>query len=133
MTIRDTFFIPAVKMDANPVEGNILPNSVRQFTLQWLKNATPSPVQGFFNTISYQWQNFAVGLYSAHLNLVYGTEGLHVTKTVWFCVLPWQLLLCIIAGLFIIWWIGKKIVIRYNRYIISNAQAGMRQHDSERT
>jgi len=125
MTFRDTFFIRSGHIDGNPEQGNILPDSTRAFTLQWLKQAAPVPVQGFFNTVSYQWQNFALGLYSAHLDLTYGTKGLHATKTAWFFVLPWQLLLCIIAVLAIIWWGGRKVLSRYNAYIIRQAQSGM--------
>lgn len=129
VTIRNTLFIPSVKLDANAVQGNILPGSTRQFTLRWLKREASLPIQGFFNNVSYEWQNFAVGLYSAHLNLAYGNQGLHTTKTVWFFVFPWQLLICIVLILIIVWWGGKTILTRYNRYIIKQAQAGIKKHD----
>lgn len=122
ITIRDTVFLPADHLNANSAKGNILPGSVRQFQVQWLKHPSDS-VQGFFVTASYQWHNFAVGLYSAHLDLAYGTKGLHTAKTAWFVVLPWQLLICLIVGITLVWWFGKTLLRRYNRYIIKQSQA----------
>jgi hypothetical protein len=125
LTVRDTVFLPAAHLNANIAVGNILPNSTRQFTIDWVKNPSPTPPEGFFANVAYQWQNFAIGLYSAHLNLAYGTKGLHVAKTAWFFVFPWQLALCIFVVLFIVWWGGKTVLVRYNRYIIRKAQAGL--------
>jgi hypothetical protein len=132
ITIRDTVFLPSDHIDANSTMGNILPNSTRQFTVQWVKDVYAIPPQGFFGNVQYEWQNFAVGLYSAHMHLAYGTKGLHATKTAWFFVFPWQLLVCIIIGLLIIWRGGRAILIRYNRYIIRHAQK-MSQHHAEQS
>lgn len=132
IAIRDTVFLPSDHLDANTTTGNILPNSVRQFTVTWLKKEAPLPIAGFFNQAKYEWQNFAVGLYSAHLDLSYGTEQLHAKKTAWFFVLPWQLLLCIILALAIVWRGGKKLLARYNRYIIKQARVGMTYRDEDR-
>ncbi len=129
VTIRDTLFIPATKFDANTAQGNILPGSTRQFTLSWLEHREQLPIQGFFNTVQYQWQNFAIGLYSAHIDLSYGTQGLHAKKTVWFFVLPWQLAICLLVSISILWWAGKNIISRYNAYIIGKAQQSMGRHD----
>ncbi|HTH92967.1 MAG TPA: hypothetical protein VL576_00610 [Candidatus Paceibacterota bacterium] len=123
MTIRDTFFLPADHIDANKVIGNILPNSTRQFTVDWIKDVYAIPPQGFFANVGYEWHNFALGLYSAHINLAYGTKGLHAKGSTWFFVFPWQLVICIIVGLFIIWRLGRIVITRYNRYIIGKARA----------
>jgi hypothetical protein len=121
MTIRDTVFIPAAQLDANPEEGNVLPDSTREFTLEWLTKPATGPVSGFFNAVQYEWQNFAIGLYSAHLSLAYGTKALHATKTTWFFVLPWQLIICIVAGLVIIWSVVKGMLNRYKKKILKEA------------
>ncbi len=133
INIRDTFFISAAKLDANAAQGNILPGSTRLFTVQWLKQSEPLPIYGFFNNVSYEWQNFAIGLYSAHLDLTYGTKHMHTAKTIWFMVLPWQLLVCIIAAIIIVWWGGKALLTRYNRHIIRQAQLSMRHHESDQS
>jgi hypothetical protein len=121
VTVRNTFFIPSARIDANPSEGNILPNSVRMFTVEWLTHPATVPVEGFFNQVTYEWQNFALGLYSAHLDLTYGTANMHTTKTAWFFVFPWQLVLCLLILIGIIGWGGKVVLTRYNRYIIKKA------------
>ncbi len=121
VTIRDTIFLPTAHIDANPNVGNVLPNSVRAFTVEWLRYATKIPIEGFFNTVSYQWHNFALGLYSAHLDLVYGAAHTNSTQTVWFFVFPWQLVLCLIIILCVILWCARKLISRYNRYIVTKA------------
>jgi hypothetical protein len=123
MTIRDTVFLPAAHLNANQSIGNILPNSTRQFSLDWIKDVYAIPPQGFFAHVQYEWQNFALGLYSAHIDLVYGTKNLHATGTTWFFVFPWQLVICIVLLLGIVWWGGKALLTRYNRYIIRQAGA----------
>jgi hypothetical protein len=128
--IRDTLFLPTKKLDANPVNGNILPNSTRKFTIDWVKYTEPEDapvingaVNKFFHTVSYQWKNFAVGLYSANLNLSYGSTAQVVKKSVYFFVFPWQLLICLIVILLIVFFVGKKLIIRYNNYIIKMAHS----------
>ena len=134
MTIRDTLFLPAAHLDANATVGNILPGSVRQFTVEWIKQPATGPINGFFNAVQYEWQNFAVGLYSAHLNLLYGSNNLHATKTTWFFVFPWQLMICIILGLIIVIGGGRRFIRGYNRRIITRAQAGMAQrHEGDQS
>lgn len=131
VTIRNTVFIRTARIDANAADGNVLPGSVRQFSVEWLKHKATEPVAGFLDAVQYQWQNFALGLYSARLDLDYGSQGLHASKTVWFFVLPWQLALCLACGVFIIWKGGKVIVRRYNRYIIRQAQRAMSARDDK--
>jgi len=130
--IRNTIFLPTEKLDANPVEGNVLPGSTRKITVDWVKYERPDdfiPSTQFFNkfwnNVEYQWKNFAVGLYSANLNVTYGAEAEHVKKTVFFFVFPWQLVIVMILVLIIAFWGGKKLIKRYNRHIIAKARAGM--------
>jgi hypothetical protein len=130
MTIRDTVFLPAAHLDANTETGNILPGSTRQFKVTWIKDVYAVAPQGFFANVEYEWHNFALGLYSAHVDLAYGTKGLHATNTTWFFVFPWELALCMFLAFFIIWWGGATMVRRYNRYIIRQAQA-MRKNDGQ--
>lgn len=121
LVIRDTVFLPSAHINANKVIGNILPNSTRQFTVDWVKDVYAIPPQSFFAHVKYEWQNFALGLYSAHVDLMYGSKNLHATGTTWFFVFPWQLVICIIVVLSIVWWGGRMLLRRYNRYIIRKA------------
>ena len=129
LTLRDSIFLPAQTLDANPGAGNILPGSTRRFQVDWINYTRPSnyiaPTQffkKFFSDVSYQWMNFAVGLYSARLNVAYGTKGEHATGMVFFFVFPWQLVLVIIVVLFLIIWGGGELIKRYNKYIIGKSQ-----------
>ena len=132
ITIRDTVFLPADTLDANPVEGNVLPNSTRKIKVDWIKYERPADYVApsgvfakFWSDVSYEWKNFAVGLYSAHFNVSYGVHGGQVNKTVFFFVFPWELVLVMILIFIIIFWGGKMLIKRYNRFIIEKARNGM--------
>src|SRR3989338_9280060 len=133
VTIRDTVFLPTERLDANLSEGNILPSSTRKFQVEWLKYERPvdyvAPknfVKKFWSEVVYEWKNFAVGLYSAHLDLEYGTKGEHAKETLFFFVFPWQLVLVMIVLFIIVFWGGKKLIKRYNKFIIEKARAGIK-------
>ncbi len=131
--ILDTLFLPADKLDANPSEGNALPNSTRKIKVDWVKYERPLDYAApsgrfakFWSTVAYQWKNFAVGLYSAHLNVAYGAEAQHVKKTTWFFVFPWQLVIVMIVALFIVFWGGKKLIRRYKQIHYREGESGMK-------
>lgn len=128
--LRSFGFIPVKKLNANGVNGNILPNSTRKFTVDWVKYKEPADapivnggVNKFFHTALYQWRNFAVGLFSANLNLTYGLLGQNAKESTYFFVFPWQLLICLIILFIIVFFIGKKLIGRYNNYIIKMAHS----------
>jgi hypothetical protein len=137
IVMHDLFYIPEDTMNANPVNGNILPHSTRLFDVDWIKHprsasyvAPVGKVALFFDRALYQWQNFAMGPYMAKLELVYGTQGIITNKSVFFFVFPWQLIICLIIILGIVYFFGKKLIRRYNAYIIKKARAGMRPNDA---
>ena len=136
--IRDTLFIPAKKLDANPVNGNILPSSTRKFTVDWINYTEPEGtvqssgvVKNFFHKAIYQWRNFALGLYSAKLDIGYGSQKQNVNKTVFLFVFPWQLLICLIVLFIIIFFAGRKLIRQYNRYIIKKAHSLMKKQGGD--
>ncbi len=133
ITMHDLFYIPEDKINANPTSGNILPNSTRRFEVDWVKNPRAKdyvepngPIGKFFDKALYQWKNYAFGPYFAKLDLLYGTNATRVSKTVFFFVFPWQLLICLAVILFIVFWGGRKLLRRYNRYIIQKARLGIK-------
>lgn len=132
ITIRNMFYIPVDRLNANAVSGNVLPHSIRLFETEWLKDkmengktAPDSFITSFFDRVSYQWKNFALGPYVANLNLVYGSENYQSSKNTYFFVFPWQLFICLVLALIFIFWVGKKIIKRYNKHIIEKARASM--------
>lgn len=129
--IRDTVFLPADRIDANPVQGNILPSSTRKFKVDWIKHPdtnTPdlatSAMHKFWHIVGYQWRNFALGYYSAHIDIAYGSQLQHAKAKTGFFVFPWQLVVVIIVVLFVVFWGGKKALKHYNRFIINKARGG---------
>lgn len=121
-------------LPANPVDGSILPKSVRRFEVVWANNSGPleqganpeihSPSGlGFWDAVKYQSKNFAFGKYTATLKVVYGTKELKSEKAKFsFWIIPWQLLVVAGTALTVVIIIGRFGLRRYNRYIISNAQ-----------
>lgn len=138
ITIHNIFYFFPSEIDANSVSGNILPHSSRLFDIDWAKNGinekaktSNSFITSYFDEVSYQWQNFALGPYIANIDLVYGTTNTHSSKYTFFFVFPWQLLIIILIVLTVIFFIGRTLIKKYNRYIIKKARAGMSaSHDA---
>jgi hypothetical protein len=130
--VRNTFFIRVDRIDPNISQGNILPKSIRRFDFDWVKNPRPKGyttpegmISQFFDTALYQFRNFAVGLYSVKLDLVYGQQELQTNRIIYFFVFPWQMLICLIVILIIVFYGGSRLLRRYNNYIIQKARFGM--------
>ncbi len=134
ITIRDTIFLPTEVLDANPENGNILPGSTRKLKVDWISYQRPDdyvPPSGFFgkfwSNVSYQWKNFALGFYSARLNVAYGGLAEQKAKAfAFFFVFPWQLVLVLIVVGMILFFGGRILIKNYNRRIIARAQLNER-------
>jgi hypothetical protein len=125
--MKDIFGITEKKISGNPVDGNILPNSVRKFEIIW--EGKDGPVSqdegnkgGFFSQVRYEWRNFAFGHYNAKMTLAYGTKGEIATGKYGFWVLPWHLLIVIIVLLALAFIIIRKLLISYNKWVIHRAK-----------
>ena len=123
ITIRDTIGWKTEGLNANPQDGNVLPNSTRRFTVTWGNGDGLAPSASFFDSVSYQWRNFALGLYFANLDLIFGSSG-SVSKTIVLFILPWQLTVVLIIVLTILFFVLRNLVRRYNKFIIAQVRAG---------
>lgn len=119
--IRNIFGGLAESLVVNKNQSNVLPSSVRTFESEWLKKIYNEPPKSFFEKVSYQKNNFALGRYTAKLNLRFGKNGQVALGEVSFWVLPWQLIFVylviaaiIVSALFI-------LIRQYNKFIISRA------------
>lgn len=128
LTITNIFGHDTEILNANAVQGNILPRSIRRFEISWQKNdnqgnpKTSNDAMGFWGSAKYQWNNFAFGYYKANINLIYGSQNEKVNAKTSIFVLPWQLLLIelvILALIVVILWFVIK---RYNKFIIKRAR-----------
>lgn len=122
ITIRNMIGLRAASIDANAVQGNILPLSTRKFSVTWGPDKGPQP--GFWNAVRYQWQHFALGYYTANISLTYGERGLAGSTQIPFWVMPWQLL--IVIGVVLLLLIISIRVLSYRRRVLIE-----RQHELE--
>lgn len=137
ISIRSFLFIPVKRLDANPMNGNILPDSTRRFSIDWVRNPRPEDykmpsliIGKFFSDASYQWKNFALGIYLAKLNINYGLHNQSDSRSVVFFVFPWQLIICLVIIIILIVFLGRKLIKRYNNYIINKANSTLGTPDT---
>jgi hypothetical protein len=129
--VRSLVGIRTGKFDANPVIGNVLPQSVRSFTVEWARGAseqqrTTQSVEykeylesGFFGKAGYQLRNFGFGFYFATVAVDYGfSSELSDRSTTWFIVFPWQLIICLVVILGALYAIGRYGMRAYSARII---------------
>jgi len=136
LTMRNIFGIKAHTQSANPVSGNVLPGQIRKIDLTWQKTDKPSetPVdRSFFENVSYEWNNFAFGYFTANLDLTYGANNAQTAhKEVKFMVFPWQLLLVILAAVLFVFFLLRFIMRQYNKWIIKQTEIAIeRVHEHE--
>lgn len=130
ITVRSIFGWRVAKIDANPVEGNVLPNTTRKFLPEWSKkDSVEEKLQkkdekySFMGAVKNEWRNFAIGIFRAQLKTEFGTEEQRMTsKSVYFIVFPWELLIVLIPGAYILFVALRFFIRRYNRSIIRKAQ-----------
>ena len=127
LIIKNIFGLKAKTQNANPVEGNVLPGQIRHIDLVWQKTDKPSvdayADRSFFKQAVYEWKNFALGYFTANLDLSYGANNTaKANSKVKFIVFPWQLLIIIFVALLLIIFIFKTLVKKYNKWIIKQAE-----------
>jgi hypothetical protein len=121
--IANIFGLESATLNANPVLGNILPGSTRRFDVNWGDTTVDPAALSFFGKVGYEWNNFAFGIYRAHLDLKYGTDKTSSSVYTVF-VLPWQLLLIVLIVLAVLITIFAFGLKKYNRWIVSRAKLG---------
>lgn len=121
VTIRNMFGGVTKTIAINPREGAVLPNSIRRFEITWDRETAGTP-KGFFGTLRSQWQNFALGTYTAEAVVTYGQDSKTLTGTDKVTILPWTLVLVILVGIALIIFLLVWFIRRYNAMIIRRAQ-----------
>lgn len=128
VVIKNIAGLNAKILSANKSDGSVLPRSIRRFEMAWINGGggeqePTAQVQtrtpgGFFEEAKYQLGNFAFGMYTANLDITYGTNNNTASSTFRFFVIPWQLLVVIVVTLLVLLIILRSFLKRYNRYII---------------
>lgn len=120
LTIKNSLGMTTEVITANSAESNVLPTSTRRFEELWgndLSMEDPS----FLEMAREQWNQLAFGYYTADLSLSYGSDATMAVSSVHFWVFPWQLLILVGVGGFILLGLFVSIIRRYNRWIIAQA------------
>ncbi len=108
-------------LTVNEAGGNVLPKSIRRYDVSWTKPGLKI-AEGIFGELKNQWKGFAIGKFTAHLNLYYGTEGEHTTANESFWVFPWLLILVIIIAVVALVFGMRFGIKKYNAWIIGKAK-----------
>ncbi|MEK7631267.1 MAG: hypothetical protein AAB445_00165 [Patescibacteria group bacterium] len=123
----------AATLAVNPTKRSTLPKSSRSYDVTWEKGtvlATASNAWAkFWEEYSNERANFGFGKYTATLALTAGQSGgVATTATTTFMVFPWHVLLAWGLGFVILLVLLIILIKRYNKWVISKAQAGKNQN-----
>ena len=132
IVMKDIVGITGAKVPGNPVDGNILPLSTRKFTTTWSGGAGEGGVlpKGFFAAANYEFHNFALGRYTAHLKLSYGTKGAVTDSVVSFVVWPWHLVVFVLVLVLVIFLVVRYAVLHGEKWVVNKAEK-MLEKDEE--
>ena len=96
----------------------MLPNSIRRLDTWWIKDTNIDQGSGFISELKNEWRNFALGRYTAKVNVKYGKSKIPLPeKVVSFWVIPWAIISIVVAVLIVLL-LGMKV---YNKMIIDSA------------
>jgi hypothetical protein len=132
--VKNIFGQNAKILDANAVQGSVLPKSVRKFFSVWLdaggdvmqKSTVDLPKEeqmSFGQAAKYELTHFKLGYYKADLKIGFGTgefQSDHANFS--FFIIPWHLLVIVIPILLVALILLRFLLKGYNRRIIARAQ-----------
>lgn len=136
LVIKNILGITSAKIPGNPVDGNILPGSTRKIETVWQGKDGINPIEdsedsGYFKKVAHEWRNFAFGRYTANLALSYGLKNQVTTAKVIFWVFPWHLTIFVIVIAIILYYISRKLIRKYNTWVIKKAEALLKKEQEE--
>ena len=111
--LKNIFGKTVAKINVNLENRNILPKSVRKFEQEFTAH-------DLGNT-------FMFGPYTAELSLTYGTNGQTVTGRTSFWILPWKLIIGIIAAIIVLILVTKLLLQRHNDKIVRRSRGTRRR------
>lgn len=118
LVIRNMFGSVVQRAAVNPKNSAVLPNSVRRVETVWARALTEEEGTGFWTGVRNDWHNFALGRYTASTEVTYGSKAAALASpVVTFWVIPWRLLLLVLAGLVVL----ITLIKLYNRLLVSSA------------
>jgi hypothetical protein len=128
------------KVNANPFDGNVLPNTTRKFITDWTKRdsvadrdaeISRNEKYSFFKEVRGEWRNFAVGVFTARVHAEFGANHEVVKSSrVFFIIFPWELLLLIVVIVTPLYFLLRTLLRKYNKMIIKKAEERFRNQQS---
>jgi hypothetical protein len=141
ITISNIFGLKSAELTVNigkmpdgnykPV-GNILSNSARKFESSWIKSDFGSAPNNFFDELKFELANFALGRYTAKLDLAYGAKNdKKIAGSLVFWVFPWRIILVgfVMIAVVLLLLIGG--IRKYNRWVIKMARESLEKESKK--
>jgi len=120
--IKDTFGRRMELIDANPKNYRALPEATRKIETWWGDMLSVDGGDGssnFFQEAKKEFSNFAIGKYSAKLDITYGEGNKNfLSKEISFWIIPWRVLLFALIALIALVVMIILFVRRYNKWIV---------------
>ncbi|MBD3252015.1 hypothetical protein GF380_06240 [Candidatus Uhrbacteria bacterium] len=117
LVVRNLLGSVVERLPANPNKSRILPNSIRRIQSGWAKTLEEKQ-GGFFAELTNEWNNFAIGKYTASIDVTYGSRQTALPdQRVSFWVIPWRILIVVILIIVAI----IALVKGYNALLIRSA------------
>jgi len=134
--IKNIFGMTSAILDVNPQRLHALPGATRTFPTQNWEPEGGIPVtvsKGFIDELKKEITGFALGYYTANLNVEYGKENLKtINGTYSFWVLPWRVLIFIIIFLSIVLFGIARAINSYNKWVIKKARESLVEMQKEK-
>lgn len=121
--ITDAFGRQVASLRVNPEFRSVLPGGIRRFEAAWFRRRLPPETSEYAR----QWRNFAFGKYTATLTLTYGPQNQVVSDAVDFWVMPWMVVLTLLAGLVAAVLAVRSGIAAYDRLVIRRYEASKRR------
>lgn len=105
------------RVPVNPLNGAALPDSIRRYDTAWAHTLKPAEGEGFIKELKDEWNNFAIGKYTATVNATYGSANKPLTAALAFWVIPWRILTAVLLLLVLLILLLKG----YNKMVVRAA------------
>lgn len=113
ITVKDMFGNAVANVNMNLERRNVLPSSIRKFSSDMDKTNVGD--------------RFLFGYYTAELVTTYGTSNQTVTTKVGFWVIPWRLILTVLAAIIVLVIVIRFVIKRYTDRVVGRSRGSRRR------
>ena len=113
IAVKDMFGNAVANVNMNLDRRNILPGSIRKFEADMDKTNIGD--------------RFLLGYYTAKITLTYGSTNQTTTATLGFWVIPWRLVLSLLAGVIVLVVVIRVLIKRYTDRVVGRSRGSRRR------